>query len=338
MTHALSAPHRCFDHTRRCTGAGSRANPDGCDRTHILPRFDKLPETTGALVSAALVDCTPTSPALRAAYDDAFDSWISASHLRFGPTEVDDRAFALAFWPDTKGFTAKALSQHIATEDEAVQSPEAYSETSIAGRGFFALERMLYDPTFADQGSAEYRCDLIQAITTDIDANAQAITEGWQSYAPNLTQPGDNSPYRTQDEALQELFKALSAGLEFTADTRLGRPLGTFDRPRPNRAEARRSERSLRHVELSLMPCATWRRVCPSIIPKSQPTWTPPLPAQSRTPNPLTIPRWPVSLTRRPGFASRPCNNPFGTFAVLPPPNLARHWGSAQVSTRWDGD
>ncbi|NOD62123.1 MULTISPECIES: imelysin family protein [unclassified Ruegeria] len=220
--------------------------------THILPRFDKLPETTGALVSAALVDCTPTSPALRAAYDDAFDSWISASHLRFGPTEVDDRAFALAFWPDTKGFTAKALSQHIATEDEAVQSPEAYSETSIAGRGFFALERMLYDPTFADQGSAEYRCDLIQAITTDIDANAQAITEGWQSYAPNLTQPGDNSPYRTQDEALQELFKALSAGLEFTADTRLGRPLGTFDRPRPNRAEARRSERSLRHVELSL--------------------------------------------------------------------------------------
>ncbi|NOD88862.1 MULTISPECIES: imelysin family protein [unclassified Ruegeria] len=220
--------------------------------THILPRFDKLPETTGALVSAALVDCTPTSPALRAAYDDAFDSWISASHLRFGPTEVDDRAFALAFWPDTKGFTAKALSQHIATEDEAVQSPEAYSETSIAGRGFFALERMLYDPKFAVQGSAEYRCDLIQAITADIDANAQAITEGWQSYAPSLTQPGDNSPYRTQDEALQELFKALSAGLEFTADTRLGRPLGTFDRPRPNRAEARRSERSLRHVELSL--------------------------------------------------------------------------------------
>ncbi|NOD93402.1 peptidase M75 [Ruegeria sp. HKCCD4884] len=221
--------------------------------THILPRFDKLPETTGALVSAALVDCTPTSPALRAAYDDAFDSWISASHLRFGPTEVDDRAFALAFWPDTKGFTAKALSQHIATEDEAVQSPEAYSETSIAGRGFLALERMLYDPAFADQGSAEYRCDLIQAITADIDANAQAITEGWQSYAPSLTQPGDNSPYRTQDEALQELFKALSAGLEFTADTRLGRPLGTFERPRPNRAEARRSERSLRHVELSLI-------------------------------------------------------------------------------------
>ncbi|MCY4179353.1 MAG: imelysin peptidase, partial [Litoreibacter sp.] len=35
-------------------------------------------------------------------------------------------------------------------------------------------------------------------------------------------------------------------------DQRLGRPLGTFERPRPRRAEARRSERSLRHIELSL--------------------------------------------------------------------------------------
>ncbi|MCH2119506.1 MAG: hypothetical protein MK161_17630, partial [Pirellulales bacterium] len=45
-------------------------------------------------------------------------------------------------------------------------------------------------------------------------------------------------------------------GLEFTSQTRLGRPMGTFERPRPNRAEARRSERSLRHVVLSLE--ATW--------------------------------------------------------------------------------
>lgn len=221
--------------------------------THILPRFDTLPETTGALVSASLVECDPTSPALRAAYDAAFDSWISASHLRFGPTEVDGRAFAMAFWPDTKGFTTKALSQHIATEDDAVQSPEAYAETSIAGRGFFALERMLFDPNYAEQGSAEYRCALIRAITADIDANARAMAQDWHSYAPSLTQPQENRRYRTQDEAMQELFKALATGLEFTADTRLGRPMGTFDRPRPNRAEAWRSGRSLRHVELSLI-------------------------------------------------------------------------------------
>ncbi|NVO54255.1 imelysin family protein [Rhodobacteraceae bacterium B1Z28] len=221
--------------------------------THILPRFADLAESASALATTSQQDCAPASPNLRAAYGTAFDDWISASHLRFGPTEAEDRAFAMAFWPDTKGFTPKALSQLIAAEDLAVQEPEAYAETSVAGRGFFALEQMLYDPAFAEQGSSEYRCALIQAIAADIDANATAMSADWRVYAPKLTQPGENSPYRSQNEAMQELFKALSTGLEFTADTRLGRPLGTFDRPRPNRAEARRSDRSLRHVELSLI-------------------------------------------------------------------------------------
>lgn len=221
--------------------------------THILPRFADLSEATGALMVASQADCAPNSDILRAAYTTAFDAWISASHLRFGPTETEDRAFAMAFWPDTKGFTPKALSQLIEADDPAVEDPEAYAQTSVAGRGFFALERMLFDPEFADMGRAEYRCALIRAVTTDIDRNADAMQTDWQPYAPNLTRPGGDSPYRTGDEAMQELFKSLSTGLQFTAETRLGRPLGTFDRPRPNRAEARRSDRALRHIELSLI-------------------------------------------------------------------------------------
>ncbi len=221
--------------------------------THILPRFAQLADATDTLATTVQADCEPQSDTLRAAYSAAFDSWISASHLRFGPTETDDRAFAMAFWPDTKGFTPKTLSRHIKDEDTAVESPVAYAETSIAGRGFLALERMLYDPAMAEQGNVAYRCALIRAIATDIDRNADGMNADWQSFAPNLTQPGDDSPYRTGDEAMQELYRALKTGLEFTADTRLGRPLGTFERPHPNRAEARRSKRSLRHVELSLI-------------------------------------------------------------------------------------
>ncbi|MES0827777.1 imelysin family protein [Ruegeria sp. SCP11] len=220
---------------------------------HILPGFVNLADATGTLAQAAQADCAAGSPELRAAYHAAFDDWISVSHLRFGPSEVDDRAFALAFWPDTKGFTPKALTGLIAAEDTAVESSKEFAQTSIAGRGFFALEQLLYDPKFADQGSAPYRCALIQAITADIDVNARAMGADWDSYATTLTQPGENSPYRSSDEAMQELYKVLVTGLEFTGDTRLGRPMGTFDRPRPNRAEARRSERSLRHVELSLI-------------------------------------------------------------------------------------
>lgn len=221
--------------------------------THILPRFSDLSSSAAELNATAQENCDPASDALRSAYAVAFDAWITASHLRFGPTEVGDRAFALSFWPDTKGFTPKALSQLIADEDTAVGDPEAFAETSVAGRGFFALERLLFDPAFAPDDAGDYHCALLQAITIDISRNADAIRTDWQSYAPGLTQPGDSGPYRSQDEAMQELFKALSTGLQFTSETRLGRPLGTFNRPRPNRAEARRSERSLRHVELSLI-------------------------------------------------------------------------------------
>jgi hypothetical protein len=220
---------------------------------HILPRFSELSEATFVLSATAQADCTPESPELRAAYHAAFDKWISASHLRFGPSEVDDRAFALAFWPDTKGFTAKALSGLIASEDTAVETPGLFAETSIAGRGFFALEQMIFEPQFSDQGTEVYRCALIRAIATDINSNANAMSEDWKAYAPSLSQPGADGPYRSDDEALQELYKSLVTGLEFTAQTRLGRPMGTFDRPRPKRAEARRSGRSLRHVELSLI-------------------------------------------------------------------------------------
>ncbi|WP_171211286.1 imelysin family protein [Ruegeria sp. HKCCA5426] len=220
---------------------------------HILPGYARLSKATGALSSVAQGDCAATSPEFRAAYHAAFDRWITVSHLRFGPSETDNRAFALAFWPDTKGFTPKALSGLIAVRDSAVETPEGFAETSVAGRGFFALEMMLYDPAFMETEDEPYRCALVQAIAVDINHNANSIDADWVSYAIQITKPGGQSAFRSDSEAVQELYKALVTGLEFTANTRLGRPLGALDRPRPKRAEARRSERSLRHVELSLI-------------------------------------------------------------------------------------
>ncbi|MCL6284937.1 imelysin family protein [Ruegeria sp. 2012CJ41-6] len=214
---------------------------------HILPGFQALAQQTGALKAASAVGCTD----LEAPYHQTFDAWMGVSHLRFGPTEVEDRAFAMAFWPDTKGFTPKSLSALIADQDPVVRDPALFAEVSVAARGLFALEFLLYDDRFASGDT--YRCGLIRAIAADMDRIADDILADWTlSYGSELTTPGGDSRYRTGDEAAQELFKALSTGLQFTSDTRLGRPLGTFDKPRPNRAEARRSARSLRNVLLSL--------------------------------------------------------------------------------------
>lgn len=220
---------------------------------HILPRFEALSGASEALSNAAMQNCEPASDTLRDAYNTAFDSWVSASHLRFGPTEVDDRAFALAFWPDSRGATPRTLASLISDEDPIAASPDAYTDVSIAARGFYALEFLLYDETLMQAGNADYHCNLVQAISADIAATTAAIYNDWQNrYVDVILSPGSDAPYRNEEEVLQEMLRALSTGLQFTHDSRLGRPLGTFDRPRPTRAEAWRSERSAQHVMLSL--------------------------------------------------------------------------------------
>jgi predicted lipoprotein len=221
---------------------------------HILPGFTTLADRADALNAAAKADCTPTSEPLRAAYNAAFDAWLGVSHLRFGPTETGDRAFALAFWPDPKGFTPRTLRSLISAEDPAVNDPAEFAHVSIAGRGFYALEFLLYDDAIRAMGTPEYRCKLTRAVAGDIANIAHAILTDWQeSYAGIMLFPGDGQRYRSAEEVAQELFKALATGLQFTADTRLGRPLGSFDKPRPKRAEAWRSGRSLHNVEQSLL-------------------------------------------------------------------------------------
>ncbi|WP_299140223.1 imelysin family protein [uncultured Tateyamaria sp.] len=220
---------------------------------HILPRFEALADGAEALSVAAQQDCDPASAPLKAAYGTAFDAWISASHLRFGPTEVDDRAFALAFWPDSRGATPRALNALIADQDPIAVSAQGYAQVSIAARGFYALEFLLYDDALRAESDARYHCQLVRTISADIAATSRSIHDDWTTaYATVMLTPTPDGVYRTDAEVLQEMFKALSTGLQFTSESRLGRPLGTFDRPRPARAEARRSGRSAAHVALSL--------------------------------------------------------------------------------------
>lgn len=238
-----------------CTPLAAAANPSisATIDDHILPRFEALASTSETLSQAAAKNCDPTSDDLRTAYGLAFDAWVSASHLRFGPTEVDDRAFALAFWPDSRGATPRALAALIADEDPIGLDAQAYSEVSIAARGFYALEFLLYDEDLMNAGNSTYHCTLVQTVAADIAVTTVAIYDDWEANHVNiLLSPGPDATYRSEEEVLQEMLRALTAGLQFTQDSRLGRPLGTFDRPRPTRAEARRSGRSAQHVVLSL--------------------------------------------------------------------------------------
>lgn len=245
------------------TAPAARADVAETVAGHILPRYAAFAEATGALARAAEADCTPS--ALQAPYQAAFDAWMGVAHLQFGPAEEQGRALAVEFWPDPKGLGAKGQKALLALPEGALTA-QAMAEASVASRGLMALERLLYpDDTLAGD-----TCALTRATAADLAATAAAINDGWTAggYGAALTGAGaaGNSLYLAPEEARRALLTQLATGLEVLADDRLGRPLGTFDKPRPERAEARASGRSLRNVQLEL---AALREMAAALDPKA---------------------------------------------------------------------
>lgn len=248
MTHAI----RRAALATLLLAAPAHAGVDAAITDHILPGFTEFSNAANALSDVAAQDCT--AQAVAPAYQEAFDAWMGISHLTFGPLEDQGRALAIAFWPDKRGMVRSTVARLVAEQDAATATAEDFAEVSVAGRGLFALEYLLFDPDFAGYVAGNYSCELVQAVSADLARMAAETRADWSGYATTLQTAGEagNTTYLTEKEAAQELFTALVTGLEWTADQRLGRPMGSFDRPRPERAEARRSGRSLRNVILSV--------------------------------------------------------------------------------------
>jgi hypothetical protein len=232
-----------------------RAVIDRAVTEHILPGYETAAAEAEDLAAAAQADCAPDSEDLHAAWHDAFDAWLGVAHLQFGPALEDNRLFAMGFWPDPRGAGPRALARLVGEADPVGRDPDAYAEVSAAARGFHALETMLFDARAETIGTADYRCALVRTMAADMANTVQAIRAGWTaSHAQALRTAGTpgNAAYPTEADALRTLFGAAATGLQFNSEARLGRPLGTPDRARPERAEARLSERSLRNVAVSV--------------------------------------------------------------------------------------
>lgn len=217
-------------------------------QNHILPGYAAFEATTKTLADTAAQTCAPAD--IAPAYHAAYDAWMAVQHLRFGPVETDGRVLAIHYWPDPKALGGKA-QMVLLTGDPANLTPETFAEQSVAARGLLSLERLLF-PTDALPADP---CPLIRATSADLARIASLIHADWQGgFAQTLATAGEpgNTTYLTRPETRQVLFTQLATGLEFLDDSRLGRPLGKFEQPHPERAEARASGRSLRNVLISL--------------------------------------------------------------------------------------
>jgi predicted lipoprotein len=220
---------------------------------HILPSYAAFATATQSLADTAAADCS--ADALRPAFNAAYDAWLGVEHLRFGPVMEDGQNLAILFWPDPKGSGAKA-QRALLLGDAAQLQTTTFAQQSVAARGLAGLERLLYPKTDLPADP----CALIRATATDLAATAQRVDQAWiASYAQTVLTAGQqgNTTYLHPSEARQAMFTAIISGLAFDLDARLARPLGSFDAPHPERAEAVASGRSLTNLRLSLRALRT---------------------------------------------------------------------------------
>jgi uncharacterized protein len=231
-------------------------------QSHIRPGYAAFDDAAERL--AAVDSCNPED--LRPAFQDTYDAWMKVEHLHVGPAEEEGRSLSVLFWPDPKGLGAKAQAA-LLKADPATLTMEAMAQQSVAARGLAGLERLLY-PAEALPGDP---CALIEATANDLARTAEVLAQDWGPYGDLLLSAGEpgNDRYLKPEEATQALFTQLATGLDFIADRRIGRPLGTFDKPRPDLAEGRASGRSLANITQSLIAL---RDLSQSLSPESMKT------------------------------------------------------------------
>lgn len=225
-------------------GAGPAAAdvPRALDRV-LLPEIAAFAEAARTLANGAAADCRRAS--VLPSYHAARDAWAVVGDIRLGPTEV--AASTIAFSGDDRLTGLRALRAASATAGaEAARLP-------APARGLAGLDLML-GAAELDYAPGSLGCALVRALAADLAAQAADLQRGWEGYAPLLRHPGGpgNDAYLDSRESLRALFTQILAAVEVAARTRLGRPLGTFERPRPARAEAWRTGRPLPDAHAAL--------------------------------------------------------------------------------------
>ncbi|MDQ6435699.1 imelysin family protein [Mesorhizobium sp. LHD-90] len=191
--------------------------------------------------------CAEPSPENLAAVQKNFvalvSAWSQVEIIRFGPVTEENRQDRILFWPDRKSIGLKQVQAALADKDPTASDPARLAGKSVAMQGLGALEFVLFgtgSETLKAPGDP-YRCSYGLAIAQNLEEMAKTISEAWQDpsgIARTWANPGpDNALYRTDDEALTELFDVFVHGLEMVRDVRLNGFLGqTPDDDRPKQA------------------------------------------------------------------------------------------------------
>lgn len=206
-------------------------------------QFGAFQTAAHQLSEASLAYCAQSGSmdTVKAAFRDTWLAWAPLDAYQFGPIETQGAALTVNFFPDKKGFVSRALraARKLPKADQA--TPAVIAKQSAATQGLPAIERLIYDSDTPDTSP----CPLLVGITGNLAGLSIALYDGWFAdggWADLVRAAGPDNPiYLTDAEFTKQIYTALGFSILRLKEHRLGRPLGTFERAFPKRAEAWRS-------------------------------------------------------------------------------------------------
>ncbi|MEP3045469.1 MAG: imelysin family protein [Roseibium sp.] len=187
----------------------------------------------------------------QSAYSQTIEAFARVHFLRFGPLLDQDRVSRLAFMPDTRGIAMRQIRKVFVDKDASVLSTESLEKKSVAVQGLTALQLIAFDKTGAltlgqASDTKEFVCGYALAISENVAEIAAGLDQDWTDeagYSALLLSAGpDNHRFRSEREALETIFNALSTGLIVARDQNLLPVLGSSEKKaKPKRIPFSRS-------------------------------------------------------------------------------------------------
>lgn len=203
-------------------------------------QFGAFVTETQALTDVAKAYCggTADEAAFKQQFHDTWMAWAPLDSYQFGPIETQGAALTVNFWPDKKNFVGRALRDLLKKPAEEQSDPAVVASLSVGAQGLPAIEMLTYT-------DGVETCPAVIGVAGNLHRIAVELHDGWFAeggWADLARAAGpDNPVYLEPSEFTKVVYTALDFGLTRIADTRLGRPLGTYERSNPTQAEAWRS-------------------------------------------------------------------------------------------------
>lgn len=228
----------------------------------IVPGFERFHQSSVDMAGAVSAYCEAPRKSARQKVDDTFRTLVRSfgyvEPYRFGPARENNRFERLFFWPDRKGRGLRQVRKRISAKDDSVLEVASLRRKSVAVQGLLSLEFVLTElEKNQNNGDRDFLCGYATANAAAIRLTAKNLLNGWtgpRGYGAVMQSAGkDNAIYKSDREAVQELFRSATEQLMVVKEMKLLAVLGPSpEKAKPKRAPFWRSGNTLALINANL--------------------------------------------------------------------------------------